>query len=172
MRTFPLTSEREKVYQALTKSSTRRVLLGVEEMTNLLRDYHELRELDGAVAWRKLISKGSLVRNKLGHAAVEFLITGTRKRRFEHCLKQRDKIQHLRALQGHFRGVRVDPTLQIRVLIPHGWTDCIFTSDEFGSTPSNVDSGLLTGGRGHNQGTHMLLYSSEPIMRVWRRSIV
>ena len=44
---------------------------------------------------------------------------------FECCLDEIHQIQHMRSVQGHSGGERLDPRLQIKVLILHGWSDHI-----------------------------------------------
>ena len=136
---------------------------------NLLHHYHQLREPDGAVAWGKLLThfKGlpAPINNSSTQQRIDCWVKGINRIKFECCPDQRGQIKYLRAPQGHSGGVSIDPTLQNNVQISLEWTDHI---DHVGSTwvyRSVVDAGLLTGGKGDNQGRHVLLYSSQPFMQ-------
>ena len=53
--------------------------------------------------------------------------TGSNKTRFEYCLESMGDILYTQALEGHYGGDRVDPTLQNIVEIPFGWIEHILS---------------------------------------------
>ena len=166
-----LISESENSHQVLTKLATR--CYPVSPTMSGLSHYDTLRDVQGAVAWGKA---GYLIRSvpwwKKRMDRWVCMMKRSKQVQFDFSVHPRGKIQFLRALRGHSGGVRVG--------VQHCRTTCRFhtdgwffyiPSDQFGiigplSTRVYLVEEKETGT------TDMLLYSSRPISRVWRRSII
>ena len=141
-----------------------------KKMTNLLRHRSQFREADGAVAWEKLLVHFKRVPGQMDTLDTQQWIyclrKGTTKIRFEYCLNALGKIPYMRALQGHSRVVRVDPTLESNVNILYVWTDHIYHVGASRGYRSIDDAGLLAGGTGDNHGRHTGFFAMIPDHRV------
>ena len=98
---------------------------------------------------------------------IDRLVKGANNIRFEDSLNRRGQIKYLPALCGNSGGVSVDLTLQSHVQLFCGLTDDIYHVGSTSDYRFIVDAGLLAGRKRNRLGTtDMLLYSSQPIMRV------
>ena len=103
-----------------------------KRVTRILRHHDDLRESDGAIEGRKLLSLFNReerpvdVRNWGQQEWIDQLTRGSNKPRFQYCRDSMGNILYMRALQGHSGGNRVAPTLQNYVEIVYGWVEHIY----------------------------------------------
>ena len=96
-------------------------------VVRVLRHSPKLRELDGAIPWKTLMSGC----NGFDWTATwtfdwkTCLENGTSNIRFECCLDENIQIQNMRSIQGHSGGERINPGLQSIVLVLCGVSDRI-----------------------------------------------
>ena len=85
------------------------------------------------------------------------LENGSDKIRFEYRPDRNHKVQYMRAVQCHSRGIQTDPDLQSVVLIPYGITDCIDHVESMFDYKCISERGVIAGGLGvrqKNTGSH------------------
>ena len=100
-------------------------------MTGLLRHQGYLREDGGAIEWRNLLplfySDYPEVQKWTKQTCLNHPEKGSNKKRLQYCVDSYGYILHMRAIQGHSGGNKVDLSAQDTVEIPYNWIDHILS---------------------------------------------
>ena len=77
---------------------------------------------------------------------------GSNKNICQCCLDSHGYLLHMRAIQGHSGGNKVDPTLQDNVKIPYNWVDYMYHAVFSHDCSSMIKSCLIAGGKDSKEG--------------------
>ena len=77
-----------------------------------------------------------------------------------------DTILHLRAIQGHSGGKHINPTLQDNVLLPSDFAEHIYHVGSSHDMHSNIQSGLIAGGRDVKKGRRAVFFTAVNAMYI------
>ena len=70
----------------------------------------------------------------------------------------KNSLAYFRAIQGHSRGITIDPALMGHILIRHNWKEFIFHRGCSFSIRSILENGLISGGRESDKGRQTVFF--------------
>ena len=84
---------------------------------------------------------------------------GSRKTRFENCEDSNNSLAYFRAIQGHSRGLTINPELMEHIPIPYNWKEFIFHWGCSFSIQSILENGLILDGKESKEGRQTIFFT-------------